>query len=243
MSNGDYYWNLWHGCEKKSEGCANCYVYSRDGKYDLDASKVYKTKAFYAPVERDRRGNYKIPYGSTVYTCFTSDFFLDKADAWREEAWDMIRERSDLHFFMITKRIERLSLTVPSDWGDGWDNVTVCCTCENQKRADERLPVYLKAPLKQKIVVCEPLLEYIDLSNYLEGGIDEVLVGGESGNFARECSFDWILKMREQCVRANVSFRFHQTGTRFVKDGKRYKIPKHLHHSQAQAAGIDYNKN
>lgn len=240
MSSGDFYWNLWHGCDKKSEGCKNCYVYSRDGKYALDASKAYKTKAFYYPVERDRKGNYKIPYGSTVYTCFTSDFFLDKADEWRDEAWDIIRERADLNFFIITKRIERLADCTPSDWGDGWDNVTVCCTCENQKRADERLPIYLAAPVKHKIIVCEPLLEEIDLSKYLNGTIEQVTVGGESGSCARECSFDWVLKIRQQCINSNTQFHFHQTGSNFVKDGKHYKIDKNLHHSQAKAANIDY---
>lgn len=241
MGSEDFYWNLWHGCSKKSEGCQNCYVYARDGKYDLDASHVYKTKSFYAPVDRDRCGNYKIPYGSTVYTCFTSDFLLDQADGWREEAWDMIRERSDLHFFMITKRIERLTEHLPSDWGDGWDNVTICCTCENQKRADERLPIYMSAPIKHKIIVCEPLLERIDLSLYLDSSIERVTVGGESGKFARECRLDWILDIREQCVGAGVAFSFHQTGANFVKDGKRYRIDKRFQHSQARAANIGYN--
>lgn len=242
MSENDQQWNLWHGCVKKSEGCVNCYVYSRDGKYDLDASSVYKTRAFDAPLKRDRHGGYKMPYGSTVYTCFTSDFFLDLADEWREEAWDIIRERSDLHFFMITKRIERFASCVPSDWGDGWDNVTICCTCENQKRADERLPIYLSSPIKHKMIVCEPLLEPIDLRPYLTQEIEGVTVGGESGMSARPCNYDWVLDIREQCISANVSFSFHQTGSNFIKDGKSFRIDKKYHHSQARAADIDYIK-
>lgn len=243
MEDNDYYWNLWHGCDKKSEGCKNCYVYARDGKYSLDASDVYKTRSFDAPVKTDRSGRYKIPFGSTVYTCFTSDFFLDKADIWRESAWDMIRERSDLSFFIITKRIERFSDCIPSDWGDGWDNVTICCTCENQKRADERLPIYLAAPIKHKAIVCEPLLESIDLRRYLFRDIEEVVVGGESGPYARPCNYDWVLDIREQCITAGVSFRFHQTGANFIKDGRTYHIDKKYHHSQARAADIDHIKN
>lgn len=238
--NNNAYWNPWHGCVKKSEGCLNCYVYSRDEKYELDASKVYKTKTFNAPIAKNRRGEYKIPSGTTVYTCFTSDFLLDLADEWRAEAWDIIRQRKDLNFFIITKRIERFSSVAPEDWGDGWDNVTLCCTCENQKRADERLPIYLKAPIKHKIIVCEPLLEKMDLSAYLSQGIENVTVGGESGIYARECDYDWILDIREQCVRANVSFSFHQTGANFIKNGKRYRIEKRFHHSQARSAKIDF---
>lgn len=243
MADSDYYWNLWHGCDRKSEGCLNCYVYSRDGKYSLDASRVYKTKSFDAPIKTDRRGDYKIPFGSTVYTCFTSDFFLDKADEWRETAWDMIRERGDLHFFMITKRIERFSVGLPSDWGDGWENVTVCCTCENQRRADERLPIYLAAPIKHKIIVCEPLLEPIDLRKYLTSDIEAVTVGGESGFSARPCNYAWVLDIREQCVAAGVSFRFHQTGSNFIKDERSFRIDKKFHRPQARAAEIDYEAN
>ncbi len=241
MENKDTFWNPWHGCIKKSEGCLNCYVYARDEKYELDASKTYKTKTYRAPVEKDRRGEYKIPAGTTVYTCFTSDFLLEAADEWRAEAWDMMRERSDLHFFIITKRIERFSSVLPHDWGDGWDNVTICCTVENQKRADERLPIYIQSPIKHKVIVCEPLLEPIDLSPYLKEGIESVSVGGESGERARECDYAWVLDIREQCVSANVSFSFHQTGANFIKDGRKYRIEKRLHHSQARNAGIDYD--
>ena len=79
---------------------------------------------------------------ATVYTCFSSDFLLDAADEWRGEAWAMMRLRSDLHFFMITKRIDRLMSVVPDDWRTGYSNVTLCCTVENQERADYRLPLY-----------------------------------------------------------------------------------------------------
>lgn len=88
---------------------------------------------------RDRTGRYKIPPGQTVYTCFTSDFFIEEADAWRGEAWAMIRERSDCTFLMITKRIDRVAACLPADWGEGWPHVVLCCTCETQERADYRL--------------------------------------------------------------------------------------------------------
>lgn len=43
------------------------------------------------------------------------------ADIWREECWQMIRERSDLHFIFLTKRIKRFMDCVPTDWNDGYD--------------------------------------------------------------------------------------------------------------------------
>ena len=156
-------WNPWHGCSKISEGCRHCYVYRIDGRYSRDSSVVYRTRDFDLPVRRCRDGRYKIPSGETVYTCFSSDFLLDAADEWRGEAWAMMRLRSDLHFFMITKRIDRLMSVVPDDWRTGYSNVTLCCTVENQERADYRLPLYSKAPIARKIIVCEPLLGSICL--------------------------------------------------------------------------------
>ena len=70
------------------------------------------------PVKCNRKGDYKLqPDGESVYTCMTSDFFLDEVDAWRAEAWNIIRRRSDLHFVIITKRIHRFEVELPWDWG------------------------------------------------------------------------------------------------------------------------------
>ena len=99
--------------------------------------------------------------------CFTSDFLIDEADKWRDEAWDMIRERFDLNFLFITKRINRLADVAPDDWGDGYDNVAIGCTCENQEMADKRLPVFLSFPIAERYIICEPLLGPIDLKEYL----------------------------------------------------------------------------
>ncbi len=233
-------WNPWHGCHKLSAGCVNCYVYRTDGKHGIDSSVVVKTKSFGLPVQKKRDGSYKIGAGEMVYTCFSSDFFVEDADEWRGEAWDMIRSRPDLRFLMITKRIDRLQAVVPDDWGEGYDNVTICCTMENQERADYRLPIYRAAPVKHKIIVCEPLLSAVDLSPYLGAWVEQVIVGGESGREARTCHYDWVLGIRRQCVEHGISFRFRQTGARLLKDGQLYRIRRQFQHSQARKAGIDY---
>ena len=106
-------WNLWHGCHKLSAGCKHCYVYRGDSKRGIDSALVAKTKNFDLPVQKKRNGEYKIASGAFVYTCFTSDFFLDDADKWRAQAWEMIRTRSELKFLVITKRIDRLQEKVP----------------------------------------------------------------------------------------------------------------------------------
>jgi len=237
-------WNLWHGCHKLSEGCRYCYVYRFDTKHEIDPTIVRKTKNFDLPLQKKRNGEYKIPSGTQMYTCFTSDFFVEEADEWRSEAWEMIRERSDLTFLMITKRIDRLQGSLPDDWGDGYEHVTICCTIENQDRADYRLPIYKAAPIRHKILICEPLLGRIDLRPYDIGSwVEQVVVGGESGNEARPCHYDWILEIREVCLEDNVSFWFKQTGAKFVKDGRLYNIRRQLQHSQAKKSGISFPKN
>jgi protein gp37 len=124
---------------------------------------VARTGSFNLPLKRRRTGEYAIPPGETVYTCFTSDFFLEEADPWREEAWRMMAVRTDLSFFIITKRIERLEAHLPPDWGAGYPHVSLGCTVENQDRADYRLPIFLAAPIAHRYIISEPLLESIDL--------------------------------------------------------------------------------
>lgn len=235
-------WNLWHGCHKLSAGCKYCYVYRGDYKRGIDSSVVAKTKNFDLPMQKKRNGDYKIPSGAMVYTCFTSDFFLEEADQWRAEAWEMIRTRSDLNFMMITKRVDRLQESLPNDWGEGYDHVTICCTIENQERANYRLPIYKAAPIKHKIIICEPLLEKIDLHSYNIGSwVEQVVVGGESGKEARICNYEWIIELRELCIKENVYFWFKQTGTKFIKDGHLYHIKRQLQHAQARKSGLSYS--
>ncbi len=85
--------------------------------------------------------------GQTVYLCFSTDFLVDDADEWRFECWQMIRERSDLRFLFLTKRIERFMDCIPKDWNDGYDNVTVGCTVEKMYDWDISRMRSVKSPM------------------------------------------------------------------------------------------------
>ncbi len=235
-------WNPWHGCHKISAGCAHCYVYRRDESIGKDASVVYRTGSYDLPVKKNRRKEYKLSAADgTVFTCMTSDFFLEDADEWRDGCWDMIRQRRDLRFHIITKRIHRFSQCVPPDWRDGWENVTICATCENQEQADLRLPVLLASPIRHRTMISEPMLEEIHIERYLASGlIERVVCGGESGYDARPCHNDWVLSLREQCVHAGVPFIFKQTGAVFIKDGRTYRIERSKQMPQAKRSGYSY---
>ena len=235
-------WNPWRGCKKISPGCLNCYVYRRDAEFGKDSSIVTRTSSYNMPIKRNRKGEYKLQEdGEGVYACMTSDFFLEEADGWREEAWEMIRERVDLHFTIITKRIHRFRVGLPGDWGEGYENVSIGCTCENQNRADYRLPIFLDLPIKHRTIIHEPMLEAVDIQRYLATGlIEQVICGGESGPDARTCDFSWILNSMEQCMECDVPFWFKQTGARFKKGSRVYLIERKNQMSQAEKAGVNY---
>ena len=239
-------WNLFHGCSRVSSGCAHCYMFRRDQEYGKDPTIVHKTAAFNLPVRRYRTGEYKglykVPSGSIFYT-FTSDFFHAAADEWRPDAWAMMKERSDCTFFMVTKRPERIEKSLPADWGDGYENVHISVTCENQYWTDRRLPVFLPLPIKHKSITHEPMLESINIKPYLKdyaAVIENVSCGGESGPQARICDYGWVLNTHLQCVEYDVPFTFHQTGARLRRGDKVYDIPRDRQHEQAAKAGLDY---
>lgn len=159
-------WNPWHGCRKKSEGCQHCYMFYLDSKHDnkIPSDKVYRTNNFNYPLQRNRNGEYKVKSGEHIRICMTSDFFIEEADEWRMEAWDIIRQRKDVVFFILTKRPERVKELLPSDWGDGYENVLFNVTCENQRLADERIPILLSLPFKHKGIMCAPFMFFLGLS-------------------------------------------------------------------------------
>lgn len=235
-------WNPWHGCTKISPGCKYCYVYRQDKMYgsEIASSLCRKTGNFDLPIKKKRDGSYKIKGGKIVLTCFTSDFLLKDADDWRADCWKMIRQRSDLMFYFFTKRIDRFAECCPDDWGDGYNNVIIGCTIENQTMANYRLPIFAKLPIKHKTIIAAPLISSIDLSAHLDHTIEEVSAGGESGAYARPCNYDWILDIRRQCIEKNIPFNFHQTGAHFVKNGKMYNIKRSDQISQARKANINH---
>ena len=172
----------------------------------------------------------------------TSDFFLEEADEWRDEAWNIIRQRPDVIFFLLTKRPERVRDCLPYDWGDGWENVFFNVSCENQKRADERIPILLSLPFRHKGIMCAPFIGEVSIKKYLPSGqIEQVICDGENYAGARFCHYEWVKQLRDECEEYNVTFAFIGTGRRFVKDSKIYQIEgSELQANQAYKSGLSY---
>ncbi len=236
-------WNPWHGCKKVSEGCQNCYMYFLDEMRSQKGSDIYLTKAgFNYPLSKDKSGNYKVKSGEMIRVCMTSDFFLEEADAWRDEAWQIIKRRPDVKFFLLTKRPQRVAEHLPENWGSGWENVMFNVTCENQKRADERIPILFDLPFKHKGIMCAPYIGPVSIEKYLPAGqIEQVLCDGENYNGSRPCHYEWVKSLSDECRKYNVTFTFCGTGRCFVKDGKMYKIEGNgVQSEQAYKSGLSH---
>jgi len=244
----DIIWNPWHGCHKYSTGCKNCYMYYLDKQRDKDGSDIYKVKTnFKLPLRKDRNGNYKIKSGSLVHVCMTSDFFLEEADEWREEVYNIIKERSDVDFWIQTKRAVRVKDNLPNNLKKDFKNIIMCFTAENQETADERIPILLDLDIKRKIVMCAPMIGPITLDKYLKTGkIDQVLVDGENYDGNRPLHYEWVKKLYDECLKYNVKFTFVGTGNYFVKDNKTYHVIKAYQGVMARRSHLqipDYNYN
>lgn len=235
-------WNPWHGCIRKSEGCEHCYMYFLDQMRGLDGSRIYRTSGFDYPLQKDRAGHYKIKSGEMIRVCMTSDFFLEEADAWRPEAWQIMHARPDVIFFLLTKRPERVRDCLPENWGSGWNNIFFHISAENQKRADERIPILLELPFLHKGVMCAPFVGRVSMRQYLETGqIEQVICDGENYGGARPCHYEWVKLLREECEDNNVTFVFCGTGRRFIKDKKMYVIEGNaLQSRQAHLSGLSF---
>ena len=153
----------------------------------------------------------------------------------------MIKQRADLDFLILTKRIDRFLVALPKDWGDGYDNVMIGCSVENQELADFRLPLFISYPIKRRFVACAPILEPIDLSKYINS-LKSVTVGGETSREARLCDFEWVLNIREQCEKAGIGFWFKNTGSLFKKDNIIQKVNPYKQGSLAKEFGINIKR-
>jgi len=173
--------NFWTGCHKISAGCKNCYMFRiLDGK-SIDPNIILRAddRYFSRPI------GWKM--GLKIFTNSMSDFFIEEADKWRNEAWDVIRQTPQHRWLILTKRPERILECLPKDWGDGYKNVALGVTVENQETV-ERLHILAVIPAIIRFISAEPLLENVDLLVKNKKGessiqnINWVLIGGESGN-------------------------------------------------------------
>lgn len=226
-------WNPVTGCSKVSEGCRHCYAERVAGRFWGDRKF---TDVRVHPERLDQPLHWKKP--RRVFVNSMSDLFHPVVDDDFIEDVFRVMARTPQHTYMVlTKRPEQMRA-----WFEGYDavrplpNVWLGVSVENQKAADERIPMLLGTPAAVRFVSCEPLLGPVKLVKWLpsydpmqhyarpvhEEKLDWVIAGGESGPGARPMHPDWARGLRDACVAAQVPFFFKQA---FI-DGKMVKMPE-----------------
>lgn len=209
----DHTWNPWQGCLKVSPGCKQCYMYRDKKRYGQDPMVVVRSK----PATFNKPLQWKGP--AKVFTCSWSDFFIDQADEWRGEAWDIIQQTPWLTYQILTKRPENIKKRLPFRWGDGWPNVWLGVSVESQDYV-HRIEILDEIPAKVRFVSYEPALGPLQADfEMCYGKIDWLISGGESGYNPRPANLNWFREVRDDCQRFNVDYFHKQHGGSKKIDG------------------------
>jgi protein gp37 len=213
----DHTWNPWQGCSKISAGCENCYMYRDKKRYGQDPFTVVRSK----PNTFNMPRKWEEP--AKVFVCSWSDFFIEEADEWRGDAWQIIKDNPHLTFQLLTKRPENICSRLPDNWfNEPYMNVWFGTTVEDQSQL-HRAGYLNLFPAAVKFLSIEPMIGSVDLTASINSGlpwsedmsaikaVDWVIVGGESGGKdARIIQADWAREVRDVCASENVPFFMKQ---------------------------------
>ncbi len=225
--------NFWWGCVKVSEGCRHCYAESLANRWGKSiwgpaatTEREYK-KAAWKDVPKWNAEAKAAGVRRRVFVQSMSDFFEDhpQVASWRSNALELMQHCRHLDFQVLTKRPENINRMIEQATGfsdsEMWfytaPHVWIGTTVENQEQADKRIPELLNVPAKVRFLSCEPLLGPVDLRKCYEsevkqwnGGINWVIVGGESGHGARPMHPEWAQSLQQQCAGGGVPFFMKQ---------------------------------
>jgi protein gp37 len=226
----DATFNPWIGCQEVSAACDHCYArvqnehrkwvkgWGPHGERRLTAASTWRQ-----PVTWDRKAA-REGRRLRVFCASLADVFDNQVpDEPRSELWRLIRGTPNLDWMLLTKRPQNIAGMLPADWNDGWPNVWLGTTGENQAEADRRAYHLLQVPARLHYLSYEPALGALDLTGWLGGWqvrpgmvnkLNWVICGGESGPGHRAMQPDWARQVRDQCGAAGAAFFFKQWGGR-----------------------------
>lgn len=218
----DNTFNPWIGCTKVSPACDFCYAETWDNRFGGArwGPKAARTRTKIRNWNKVRKWNRIAAEEGTktiVFCASLADVFDNHKTIlpeWRADLWDLIRETENLAWMLLTKRPQNILKYLPADWGEGYANVALGASAENQVEADRRIPILLDVPAACRFLSMEPLLSQVNIpSDALgEGRISYLIAGGESGNEARPSDPSWFTSVRDQAIAADVGFHFKQWG-------------------------------
>ena len=198
--------NFWKGCKRISPGCARCYMFREMERFGLNPEEVTRTKTWKNP----RRWNKEAEAEKKprlVFTCSWSDFFIEDADDWRDDAWGIIQRTPWLQWQILTKRIKRVEKHLPDDWGEGYPNVWLGVSIESATY-NWRADVLRDIPARVRFISAEPLIA--SLKGLKLEDIHWLIAGGESGPDHRPLNIDWVRELRDLCNKSGTAFYYKQ---------------------------------
>ncbi len=212
----DHTFNPWWGCTAIAPGCDNCYAAALDKRTGGDywnpkvMPRATKTSNWNKVIKWNEQAEienrrHRVFCGSMMDWC-------DKnaPSGALEKLWQLIKMTPMLDWQLLTKRATLIKNRLPSDWGDGYENVWLGVTVENQEYGFPRVDELKDTPAKVRFLSIEPLLENLGPMNL--SGIDWVIVGGESGAGFRAMEGAWALSAVNQCIEQSVPVWFKQWG-------------------------------
>jgi protein gp37 len=210
----DSTFNPWIGCQKVSPGCDHCYA---EALMDKRYGKVQWGP--HGERKRTSAANWKLPLRwakaahatgkrPRVFCASLADVFDNQIDpSWRIDLFDLIGETEELDWLLLTKRPENIAKMLPTNWGDGWSNVWLGTTCEDQANFDRRWPKLRDVPAAVHFISYEPAIGPLFVRPNLPSWI---ICGGESGGGARMMQAEWARDIRDQCKVAGIPFFMKQ---------------------------------
>ena len=210
-------WNPVTGCTKISPGCDNCYAERLALRLQAMGQPNYADGFKLTVQEHMLELPLKWRAPQMIFVNSMSDLFhRDVPAEYIQQVFDVMRRAQWHRFQVLTKRSLRLTrLDNNLDWQPNiWMGVSV-----ESKDYTFRIDHLRDTGAHVKFLSLEPLLGPLPKLN-LEG-IDWVIVGGESGPGARPMRREWVLEIRDQCLKAGVPFFFKQWGgTNKKKSGR-----------------------
>ena len=201
-------WNPLTGCDKVSPGCKYCYAERFARRLQAMGQPNYRN-GFKLTIHEhtlEQPLSWKKP--QMIFVNSMSDLFHKDAPLeFVQKVFDVMQKAYWHVFQVLTKRSERLlELNQYLSWSH---NIWMGVSIENSDYSF-RVDHLRQTDARIKFLSFEPLLGplfALNLSN-----IDWVIAGGESGPKARPMKTDWVLEIKEQCLKANVPFFFKQWG-------------------------------
>ena len=221
--------NPWWGCAKVSPGCAHCYAESLSKRYGratwgVDGTRPVASDTYWKQPLKWNREAAGLAERPRVFCASMADVFENRRDLDepRKRLWALIAATPNLDWLLLTKRPEQVRDLVCWGWrstGQWPANVWLGTTCEDQQRANERIPHLLSHPARVRFLSVEPQCGPVDLTSFfhpcyraLFGDLHWVIQGGESGHGARPFDVEWARALRDDCKAAGVAYHLKQLG-------------------------------